>query len=123
MPTAQVIEARPADTSDCMVGDAYMAPSELIQRGRAIDYWHDNQTPGIAWLHRLRSKFTHAVWLNPIPEAHWRSGWTIRAIAEMFAMFPLSIKGLDAAVDELVREARHGRCRRWTRAGAGSALT
>lgn len=100
--TANFLRDRPKDTYLIMVGDALMASSELTEKYGAIQYSHQNTVPGIVWLHRLRRHFERCVWLNPIEERHW-SGWTIRLIAQVFPMFPLSLRGLDRAVDHLLR--------------------
>ncbi len=83
-----------------LVGDAAMAPEELMFQGGAIDYGHDNETPGIEYLKRLRETVGEAVWLNPHPP-HWWGSWTTRKIKQLFPMFPLTMEGLEEAVDEL----------------------
>ncbi len=100
--TTDILAERPRETFLIFVGDAAMAPSELTQRWGAIDYFERNESPGIVWLHRLRSRFERSVWLNPTPEGWW-SGWTVRAIGRLFPMFPLTVAGLDEAVDTLLR--------------------
>ncbi len=102
IPTGDLMKERPKNTFLIMVGDASMAPSELVERNGAINYWHRNDTPGIAWLHRLRSHFDRAIWLNPMPPRWW-NGWTTRLIGELFAMFPLTVRGLEEAVDHLIK--------------------
>ena len=102
VPTSELVRDKPRDTFFIMVGDASMAPSELLSPHGAIDYFEQNQTPGLKWLHLLRSHFTRAVWLNPVPAEHWR-GYTIELIAQIFPMFPLTLAGLDHAVDHLVK--------------------
>lgn len=103
-PMADVMHERPRDTFLIMVGDASMAPSELLSPNGAIDYFEHNETPGLMWLHRLRSHFTRSVWLNPLPEVHWR-GYTIELIGRVFPMFPLTLTGLDLAIDHLTKRS------------------
>ncbi len=103
LPTSRLLDERPADTFLIMVGDAYMAPYELTERFGAISLAHENQTPGIVWLHRLRSHFRNAAWLNPMPERFWSNAWTIKTIGEIVPMFALTLRGLDDAVKHLVR--------------------
>lgn len=100
VPTERVISKHPADAKLIMVGDACMAPWELTAAGGAIYYYEQNRTPGIEWLRRLRSHFTHRIWLNPEPEAYWNHP-TIRAIGQVFDMFPLTLDGLSRAVKKL----------------------
>lgn len=103
--TPDILRERPADTFLIIVGDAAMAPWELTERYGAIDYLDRNETPGLVWLHRLRSHFHHAVWLNPDREDWWTS-WSCRVIGRLFPMFPLTLAGLEDAVDTLVRGRR-----------------
>lgn len=102
VPTGEVMAARDERTFLIMVGDASMAPSELVDRFGAVNYWHRNESPGIVWLHRLRTRFPRAVWLNPMPREWW-SGWSTKIISELFEMFPLTVGGLGDAVDHLRR--------------------
>lgn len=102
IPTGDLMRERPKKTFLIMVGDASMAPSELVERNGAINYYHRNETPGIMWLHRLRKHFDRAIWLNPMPPRWW-NGWTTRMIGELFPMFPLTTKGLEEGIDHLVK--------------------
>lgn len=100
--TAELIRDRPDTTFLIMVGDASMAPSELMDVFGASYYHHMNRVPGVVWLHRLRHRFGRSVWLNPLPEKWW-GGFTTQVIKEVFPMFPLTVDGLDGAIDELLR--------------------
>jgi hypothetical protein len=100
--TAELLRDRPRETFLIFVGDASMAPSELIDPHGSIHYYHHHATPGFTWLHRLREHFPRCVWLNPLPERGW-NGWTIRMIRELVPMYPLTLKGLSEAVDHLVK--------------------
>lgn len=102
-PTAEVLKTRPPETFLLLVGDASMAPSELISANGAIDWFERNETAGLVWLHRLRTTFTRSVWLNPMAPEHWR-GYTVDVIGRLFPMFPLSLEGLGQAIDHLVRK-------------------
>ncbi|MFZ5634669.1 MAG: vWA domain-containing protein [Bacillota bacterium] len=89
-----------------MVGDASMAPSELLMVGGALDWGVENDETGEVWLRRLASHFTHSVWLNPIPEYMWppvgeRSYDTIGIIRGIFPMFELTVEGLERAINKL----------------------
>ena len=48
------------------VGDAAMAPYELMDSGGSIDMFYINKEPGIYWLRRIAEKFKRSVWLNPV---------------------------------------------------------
>jgi len=89
-----------------IVGDASMAPSELLIEGGIIDWDKHNDDPGVVWLRRLADRFAHSVWLNPLPEAYWpqpdpRSYNTMAIIRSIFPMFPLTVEGLEKAVEKL----------------------
>jgi uncharacterized protein len=86
-----------------IVGDAAMAPSELLSTG---SFGSPNGTPmsGLDWLVNLRLKFERSVWLNPDPPQYWSSG-TARVIGEVFPMFHLTIEGLSEAMALLSKGA------------------
>jgi uncharacterized protein len=87
-----------------LLGDASMAPSELTMPGGSIDWSYNSDEPGITWLKRIAGHFTHAVWLNPIPEPYWNrttGNYTIAAIREVFPMYELTVDGLDQAIKKL----------------------
>lgn len=101
--TAELLRDRPPETFVIFVGDAYMAPTELMDPWGAIHYYDHEKTPGMVWLHRLRRRFPRAVWLNPIPKTGWH-GWTIKLIGQVFPMYPLTVEGIEEAVRHLIRE-------------------
>ena len=86
-----------------IVGDAAMAPSELLSTG---SFGSPNGTPmsGLDWLVHLRLKFERSAWLNPDPPQYWSSG-TSRVIGEVFPMFHLTIEGLTEAMALLSKGA------------------
>lgn len=84
-----------------MVGDARMAPWELLQRHGAIYYYERNETPGIVWLKRIADHFNHRVWLNPTPERYWQHT-TVLSIGKLFPMYEFTMEGLGEAVKKLV---------------------
>jgi uncharacterized protein len=85
-----------------MVGDALMAPYELMRQGGAISLNDNNALPGIAWLTMLQQHFKSSVWLNPEPPAYW-DGNTIQAVRHVFEMFPLTLEGLTQSMQHLSR--------------------
>lgn len=85
-----------------MVGDALMAPYELMRQGGAIGLNDNNALPGIAWLTMLQQHFKSSVWLNPEPPAYWE-GNTIAAVRHVFEMFPLTLEGLTQSMNFLSR--------------------
>jgi hypothetical protein len=104
--TAELLK-RPAETRLLIVGDASMAPEELVYPGGSIYYGEEDQESSLAWLKRLRDRFRHAVWLNPIPKEDWESAYgrmTIRQIGEVFRMEDLTLGGIKRAVGHLSRK-------------------
>ena len=88
------------ETRLVIVGDAHMAPYELLARYGAIDYYERNEQAGLSWLQRLSNHFHSSVWLNPIPSRYWGHP-TISSISEVFSMFELTLDGLDDAIASL----------------------
>lgn len=93
---------RDPDTRLIIVGDAAMAPNELMWANGSL---YVGETEGRSSEDRLKflaRTFRHAVWLNPQAEASWNSTWTIEAIGKIFPMFELTLDGLDKAVLHLM---------------------
>jgi uncharacterized protein with von Willebrand factor type A (vWA) domain len=85
-----------------VVGDALMAPYELLSSGGAIDSAQGDRMEGIRWLQLLADGFERKAWLNPEPPQYWH-GNTIEFVRQIFPMFPLTLEGLGEAVAHLVR--------------------
>ena len=100
-PSAGMLKNLDGDYKVIIVGDAYMAPSELMSVGGAIDYYYHNETPGHEWLSRIADHFRHCVWLNPLPQMAWVHP-TIKAIGQVFPMYPLTLDGVEEAVRKLI---------------------
>lgn len=91
------------------VGDATMAPSELLQEGGSLDYFHQNDKTGLDWMEAFKKRFPSAIWLNPMHEKLWDydySSYTIKLIREKFPMFQLTAKGLEEGIKELRKGER-----------------
>ena len=86
------------DTRVFLVGDASMAPYELMVTDGSIHLEERSGRPSIECLQFIADTFPHAVWLNPAPARTWDYVHTIRAIREIFPMFELTIDGLENAV-------------------------
>ena len=100
--TGKLFSSHDGDWRVLLLGDARMAMSELTAPYGAINYYEANETPGIEWLRRFHDHFRKIVWLNPIPPRFWNHP-TTRMIGRFFPMFPLSIEGLEDAVNHLRR--------------------
>lgn len=111
--TAQLMRKQSLLTADLMrtygerwklmiVGDASMHPSELTAPRGNINPRMETEGSGLLWLDRLERHFGRAVWLNPEMPEPWMMAGTVRTIASLFPMYPLTIDGLEQAVKSLV---------------------
>ncbi len=90
------------DTRLVLVGDASMAPYELMARDGSIYVHERSGKASIEQLQFLAETFPHNAWLNPVPARMWPYTRTITAISQVFPMFELSIDGLEQAVSQLM---------------------
>ena len=97
-PTWEVLHTYPSDYKVIIVGDASMAPYEIVSIGGSVEYM--NRESGVTWMTRLQEAFEKVIWLNPTPEAHWGYTQSIGLIQEMTEdhMYPLTLGGLDRGV-------------------------
>lgn len=89
------------ETRLIIVGDAAMAPYELMAPDGSIHLEERSGRPSIECLRWLAKTFSHAVWLNPSPRRMWDYTYTTRSIKEIFPMFELTLEGLEAAISRL----------------------
>jgi uncharacterized protein with von Willebrand factor type A (vWA) domain len=90
------------DTRFIIVGDASMAPYELMATDGSI---HLEERSGRASIERLKficKTFPHAIWVNPKMEMEWPYTRTILMIREIFPMFDLTLDGLEKAVKHMM---------------------
>ncbi len=92
------------ETRLIIVGDASMAPYELMATDGSIHIEERSGLPSIDRLNFLRQMFRHSVWLNPTPPHLWPVTRTIGVIANIFPMFELTLDGLDRAVASLMQK-------------------
>jgi uncharacterized protein len=99
--TLEVIRTYASDYKLILVGDATMSPYEITAAGGGVEHW--NQEPGSVWLQRLVKAYPKFVWINPQPQARWRHTASVEIIREMLEgrMYPLTLSGLDDAIDAL----------------------
>ncbi len=91
-----------SDTRLVLVGDASMAPYELMARDGSIYVHERSGKASIEQLRFLAETFPHNAWLNPVPARMWPYTRTINVIRQVFPMFELTIDGLEQAVDQLM---------------------
>ena len=92
------------ETRLIFVGDASMAPYELMSRNGSIYAFETSGKPSIERIRALTEMFPHCAWLNPVPEHAWGYTQTIQVIREVIPMFPLTLDGLDQAVQYLTKK-------------------
>ena len=90
------------ETRLIFVGDASMAPYELMGVDGSVYVSDRSGNPSISRLRYLSEIFSHSVWLNPVAEGMWHYTRTIGEIADIFPMFELSLDGLDKAITHLM---------------------
>jgi len=92
------------DTRLIIVGDASMAPYELMAHDGSLHISERSGRPSIEQLKFLQKTFSRTVWLNPVSEHMWGYTHSILAISKIFPMYELSLDGLEKAVTELMRK-------------------
>ncbi|MDR3630440.1 MAG: hypothetical protein P4L42_08890 [Desulfocapsaceae bacterium] len=92
------------DTRLIIVGDASMAPYELMSTDGAIYAFERSGRPSIERLRFLTDVFRHTIWMNPIPQRSWSGTHTIEVIRSLIPMFELSLDGLEKAVRHLMQK-------------------
>lgn len=97
-PTWEVLHRFGSDYKCIFVGDASMSPYEIVAPGGANEHW--NQETGETWLRRACQTWPDHVWLNPVPQKHWRHTQSIAMIGQIFEnrMMPLTLDGLTQAM-------------------------
>ncbi len=85
------------------IGDATMSPYEILQPGGSVEY--NNAETGAEWLSRLINTFPKHAWINPEPEGVWQYRQSISIIQQIVGnkMYPMTLKGLDAAMRHLTK--------------------
>ncbi|MDI7156453.1 VWA containing CoxE family protein, partial [Leptospira santarosai] len=97
------------DTKLILIGDAYMAPYELLDP--TYGFYHsrfrmdfrlpENPESGLDSLKRIRRHFRNSIWLNPEPIRYWDAP-TIRQIGNQVPMYFLSLDGLEKGIKKLL---------------------
>ena len=90
------------ETRVIFVGDASMAPYELMHADGALYVGQRETRASIDRLMFLAGLFRHSVWLNPQSESEWGATWSVGRIREIFPMCELSLDGLEKAVQHLM---------------------
>ncbi len=96
-PTAKLLDDLGPQHRLMFVGDASMAPYELMS---PYGWMGQDGATGLDWLKRFSRRCPASVWMNPDPEKFWKHP-TVHAIGKVFPMYPLSVAGLRDAVRKL----------------------
>ena len=92
------------ETRFIIVGDASMAPYELMATDGSIHIEERSGLPSYRRLQFISETFPHSVWLNPKMEGQWPYTRTISMIREIFPMYELTLDGLENAVSHMMRK-------------------
>lgn len=97
--TLRVLRTLGEDYKLIIVGDAQMAPYELMSEY----YAKSKGTSGLARFRRIKGHFTHAVWLNPSHGTdYWQVSETYTTLKEEFDMYYLTVDNLVKAMKKLI---------------------
>ena len=101
--TWDVLRKYGRDWKAIFVGDASMAPYEITHVGGSVE--HRNDEAGATWLRRLVDTYPSSAWLNPERPADWGYIPSIGLVRELLQerMYPLTVEGLERAVQALRR--------------------
>ena len=92
------------ETRFVIVGDASMAPYELVATDGSIHIEERSGKPSYDRLRLIAKTFPHSVWINPVLAEEWLYARTIGHIREIFPMFELNLDGLEKAVNHIMRK-------------------
>jgi uncharacterized protein with von Willebrand factor type A (vWA) domain len=92
------------ETRFIVVGDASMAPYELMATDGSIHIEERSGRPSYEQLKFIAKTFPHSAWINPVLAEEWPYTRTISYIREIFPMFELNLDGLEKAVGSLMRK-------------------
>jgi uncharacterized protein with von Willebrand factor type A (vWA) domain len=102
-PVDELVRLDP-ETRFIIVGDASMAPYELMATDGSIYIEERSGKPSYERLRFIAENFPHSVWINPRAAGHWPYTRTIGIIREIFPMFELNLDGLEQTVTHMMRK-------------------
>ena len=100
-PVNELVRLDPG-TRFIIVGDASMAPYELMANDGSIYIDDRSGKPSYERLRFIAKTFPHSVWLNPKLTDEWSYTHTVNIIRDIFPMFELTLDGLEKAVSYLM---------------------
>jgi len=93
-----------SETRFIIVGDASMAPYELMATDGSIHIEERSGRPSYDRLQFIAKTFPHSVWINPKLAEEWPYTRTIQPIREIFPMYELTLDGLERAVTYMMHK-------------------
>jgi uncharacterized protein len=90
------------ETRIIIVGDASMAPYELMATDGSIHIEERSGRPSYERLRFIADTFPHSVWINPKMADEWPYTRSVQVIREIFPMYELNLDGLEKAVEFLM---------------------
>ena len=103
VPVDELIRLDP-ETRFIIVGDASMAPYELMATDGSIHIEERSGKPSYERLRFIAKTFPHSVWINPKLAEEWPYTRTIQHIRETLPMFELTLDGLEKAVSFMMKK-------------------
>ncbi len=100
LPVDELVRLDP-ETRFIIVGDASMAPYELMSSDGSIHLEERSGRPSYERLQFIAQTFPYSVWLNPKMKQEWPYTRTLLMIREIFPMFELTLDGLENAVSHM----------------------
>lgn len=104
IPTERLFKDYNPEWKVIIIGDALMSPYELHNSWQMIYRYEKKGKTGFEWLKLIKRHFKNVIWLNPIPLIQWQHQ-TVKAIGEIFNMYPLTIAGIEEGVKELKKNS------------------
>ena len=103
VPTLEVLNKFNSDYKVIIIGDATMSPYEIGAVGGSVE--HRNEETGEVWLTRVKEHFNKVAWLNPEPIEYWEHVPSLKWVQTILKghMFPMTVDGLGACVDYLMK--------------------
>lgn len=86
------------ETRFIILGDASMAPYELMATDGSIHIEERTNKPSYERLKFIAATFRYALWINPKLEMEWPYTRTVQIIRDIFPMYELTLDGLEKAV-------------------------
>jgi uncharacterized protein with von Willebrand factor type A (vWA) domain len=102
-PVDELVRLDP-ETRFVILGDASMAPYELMATDGSIHIEERSGKPSHERLSFIAKTFPHSVWINPKLSEEWSYTHTIQHIRQIFPMFELTLDGLEKSVSYMMRK-------------------